>query len=149
MSSSLFYDCYASYEMPAKTEYFDGDKKFSEIVENDILYRVCTGSKRDTNGYGYIIQKLKVTKPFHQAHGHYYISVAGKIKAINFGPTDCINSKENNNNSVIYYNDEIIGTNKNSVIAAKRRKIENEIENVKKQLAGLEYYLNDLNSISV
>lgn len=149
MSSSLFYDCYASYEMPAKTEYFDGDKKFSEIAENDILYRLCTGSKPGTKDYGYIIQELKVTKPFHQARGHYYISVEGKIRAINFGPTDCINSKENNNNSVIYSNNEIIGTNKNSIITAKRRKIENEIENVKKRLARLEYDLNDLNSIAI
>ena len=149
MSSSLFYDCYASYEMSAKTEYFDGDKKFSDIVENDILYRLCTSSKRDTNDYGYIIQELKVTKPFHSAHGHYYISVEGKLHAINFGPTDCINSKENAKDSVIYSNDGIIGTNKNSVIAAKRRKIENEVENVKKRLARLEYDLNNLNSIAV
>lgn len=149
MSSSLFYDCYASYEMSAKTEYFDEDKKFSDIVENDILYRLCTGSKRDTNGYGYIIQELKVTKPFHGAHGHYYISVEGKLHAINFGPTDCINSKENAKDSVIYSNDGIIGTNKNSVITAKRHQIEKEIENVKNQLTRLEYELNDLNSIEI
>ena len=149
MSSSLFYDCYASYEMPAKTEYFDGDKKFSDIAENDILYRLCTGSKRDTNGYGYIMQELKVTKPFHSAHGHYYISVEGKLHAINFGPTDCINSKENAKDSVIYSNDGIIGTNKNSVIIAKRHQIEKEIENVKNQLTRLEYELNDLNSIGI
>jgi hypothetical protein len=147
MSSSLFYDCYASYEMSAKTEYFDGDKKFSDIVENDILYRLCIGSKCDANGY--IIQELKVTKPFHSAHGHYYISVEGKLHAINFGPTDCVNSKENAKDSVIYSNDGTIGTNKISVITAKRRKIEKEIENAKNQLVRLEYDLNDLNSIEI
>ena len=31
MSSSLFYDCYASYDTYPDTEYIEGDKKFGEI----------------------------------------------------------------------------------------------------------------------
>lgn len=140
MSSSLFYDCYASYEMAPKAEYVDGDKKFSEIVENDTLYSINDWCE---------IKELKVTKSFHQAHGHYYISVAGKMKAINFGPTDCINSRENANKSIVYSNSNIIGTNKASVVAMKRKQIENEMDIAKRQLANLEHKLNSLNSIEI
>ena len=38
MSSSLFYDCYAPYESYPPTIHVDGDKKFGELRNNDILY---------------------------------------------------------------------------------------------------------------
>ena len=140
MSSSLFYDCYTSYEMPAKAEYVGGDKKFSEIVKNDTLYSINDWCE---------IKELKVTKTFHQAHGHCYISVAGKMKAINFGPTNCANSRENANKSIVYSDSDIIGTNKASVVAIKRKQIENEMDIVRRQLANLEHKLNALNSIKI
>lgn len=38
MSSSLFYDCYASYETYPDTEYVEGDKKFGEVGIGGVLY---------------------------------------------------------------------------------------------------------------
>ena len=76
MSSSLFYDCYASYETYPDTEYVEGDKKFGEVGIGGVLY--CL-DRYDT------LSELKVTNPFHVAKGRCYITIKGRGKNIDFG----------------------------------------------------------------
>jgi len=119
MSSSLFYDCYASYETYPHTEYVEGDKKFGEIGIGDTLYRLDT---HDT------LIELEVTNPFHIAKGNCYITIKGKGMNINFGTQYCANVLEARNKSIVFYNNGIIGTNKESVIKRQCTFLEKEME---------------------
>ena len=107
MSSSLFYDCYATYDYNyLHTKYVDGDKRFVDIKDGDILYFL----KRND------ILEIKVSRPWHMARGCYYISLnSNKIKTINFGTCHCGNTLESKNKSIAYYDGYIIGTNKDFI----------------------------------
>ena len=131
MSSSLFYDCYATYDYNnyySPTKYVDGDKRFANIKDGDILYFL----KRND------ILEIKVSRPWHMARGCYYISLnSNKIKAINFGTCHSGNTLEAKNKSIVYYDGYIIGTNKDSVINMAINDINDSINNIDKEISNL------------
>jgi hypothetical protein len=134
MSSSLFYDCYATYDYNnySRTKYVDSDKRFVDIKEGDILYFL----KR--NDMFNDILEIKVSRPWHMARGCYYISLnSNKIKAINFGTCHSGNTLESKNKSIAYYDGYIIGTNKDSVINMAINDINDSINNIDKEISNL------------
>ena len=137
MSSSLFYDCYASYESYPKTKYIDGDVKFGELKDGDKLYYL--------NEYN-ILKEMVVTRSWYTHEGHCYIKVKDSyFKTINFGPSNCANVIHDSfNNSIIYYDYCVIGTNKESVIKTKRRNIEKQLNDLEKEVAELKDVLSKL-----
>lgn len=138
MSSSLFYDCYASYDTYPDTEYVEGDKKFGEIGIGGILY--CL-DRYDT------LSELEVTNPFHVTKGRCYITIKGRGKNIDFGAHKCTNVLEARNKSIVFYNDNIIGTNKESVVKTKCNSIEKKIAEAKSLCEFLERQLKDIKSL--
>ena len=132
MSSSLFYDCYATYDYNnySRTKYVDGDKRFVDIKEGDILYFL----KR--NDMFNDILDIKVSRPWHMARGCYYISLNGnKIKAINFGTCHSGNTLESKNKSIVYYDGYIIGTVKDSVINMAINDMNDSINDIDKEIS--------------
>ena len=131
MSSSLFYDCYATYDYNnyySPTKYVDGDKRFVDIKDGDILYFL----KRNN------ILEIKVSRSWHMARGCYYISLnSNKIKAINFGTCHSGNTLESKNKSIVYYDGYIIGTNKDSVINMAINDINDSINDIDKEISNL------------
>ena len=139
MSASLFYDCYASYESYPDTKYASGDKKFCEVKEGDVLYRL------DSNNN---ISELTVRKPFHVTKGRCIISVNGRGNNIDFGTSRCSNVWDARDMSIVFYNNySIIGTNKKSIVKIRIDKLTNELNKVKNQYEHLETELNELNNM--
>ena len=138
MSSSLFYDRYASYETYPDTEYVEGDKKFGEIGIGGILY--CLDGCD-------ILSELKVTNSFHVAKGRCYITIKGRGKNIDFGSHNYVNVLQARDKSIVFYDGCIIGTNKESVIAKRCNIITKEIEQTRMKCESLEKRLHKLISL--
>ena len=129
MSSSLFYDCYADYEVCPKTEHVDNEKSFSQLDAGDLLYAVSE--------YGNV-SELTVKKPFKKWGGRYRITVNDKHwKCIDFGSATCYNAMHAGNDSIVYIDGYVISTNKELAVNRMRNIIETE-------LYSLELKRNDL-----
>lgn len=137
MSSSLFYDCYADYEVYPTTEYVKGEKKFSEVSEGDFLYSL--------DEYTCKVTKLLVEKPFTNSRGRCKIKVKGKT--VDFGPSNCANVLEAANNSIIYLDDKIIGTSKEVVVNKKAEQLKDKITDMKIEMHSLSKQLEKLLSV--
>lgn len=138
MSASLFDCCGYNYEPYLKTEYICGDKRFEDINVGDVLYYL---DEFDT------LTELVVTKPFHMAKGHCYITVKGKCKNINFGSSNTGNVFYAKHDSIAFYNNGIIGTNKESVIAKQCNIITKNIVETRKTYEYLKKKLSKIISI--
>lgn len=137
MSSSLFYDCYADYEVYPTTEYVKGEKKFSEVSEGDFLYSLDYDTCK--------ITKLCVEKPFTNSRGRCRIKVKGRT--IDFGPSNCVNVLEGADKSIIYIEDEIIGTSKEVVVNKKVELLKHKISEIKSEMENLSKQLEKVLSL--
>ena len=145
MSASLFFDCYATRETHPETKYCIKDKTFGECKEGDTLF--CLNRGKDGH---YEFQELIITKPLHQARGHFYIStiVNKKKMAIDFGPYNCWNVQDGKNKSIIFYKG-IIGTNKQSILDTRTNIIKKELSNIIKKEKFCIWEINELKNITL
>lgn len=132
MSSSLFYDCYATYEYDksASTDFVEGEKTFEELKEGDIIYSLDK----------YQIKKHTVIKPWHCAKGKYYITLDKKV-TICFGYT--YNGENKKKNSIAVYNYTIFGTSPKCVIDKKINMLSKNISENEKNIRIAECYIKD------
>ena len=132
MSSSLFYDCYATYEYDksATTDFVEGEKTFGELEEGDIIYSLDK----------YQLKKHTVVKPWHGAHGKYYITLDKKV-TICFGYLG--NAVGKKKNSIAVYNYTIFGTNPKCVIDKKINMLSDNISENEKTIRIAECHIKD------
>ena len=136
MSASIFADFYMPYSSYLKTEYIEGDIKFSELKPGDILYYLDRYDKMKT---------IKVISSWHISKNHCYIGVSGKLRNIDFGEVNG-NTLDSKNASIVYYQSGYIGTNKESVIKIAIQKLSEESDKITIQLQGIPKELNELNN---
>ena len=132
MSSSLFYDCYATYEYDksATTDFVEGEKTFGELEEGDIIYSLDK----------YQLKKHTVVKPWHGAHGKYYITLDKKV-TICFGYLG--NAVGKKKNSIAVYNYTIFGTNPKCVIDKKINMLSKYIKEKEENIRITKCYIKD------
>ena len=134
MSSSLFDNCWYDYEPYPETDYIEGAKNFGELKEGDILY--CLNKN-------YEVEELVITKPWHEAKGHCYIS-CGK-KAINFGPSNCGNvSCDAKRNSVCYHDIGTLGTSRSVVLEKAKECLMERESSIMRDIEKFEAYKEDV-----
>lgn len=143
MSASLYADFYIPYETYPRTEYVKFHKKFGELKENDIIYQL----ERDKE-YKLVLIELRVIKPWYKTKGHCYIQCLKNNKKyyIDFGSAYIYNVQElSKQNNIIYYKYTIVGTDKESVLTAKKQLIVDELMKLKDQT---EKYYNDIDNLN-
>lgn len=122
--------------------YADFHKKFGELKENDIIYQL----ERDKE-YKLVLIELRVIKPWYKTKGHRYIQCLKNNKKyyIDFGSTYSYNVELLSENNIIYYKCTIIGTDKESVLTAKKQLIVDELMKLKDET---ERYYNDIDNLN-
>ena len=145
MSSSLFYDCYATYESYPQTTYTDDDKDFKDLKENDILYRLTVTFSKDKK-INYEFEELTVKRPLHKARGNYYLSCLRNKRPynINFGPCyEVANTKS----SIIFYDYTKIGTSKKGIIQVCKTELNEAIEELENSKKHKLYVLHQIEKL--
>lgn len=141
MSSSLFDSCAgdSSYYY-AITKYFDGDKKFEDVHEGDILYFVS---------YRGELEEIKANGKLKQSKGKLTLSTTkrGKRFIVDFGSLNVGNTFDSYRNSMIKMLDGYLGTNKQSVIEQLIKEQQEELDKLYKQTSSLEFRIEQLNNL--
>ena len=141
MSSSLFDLCIGDYSYHyATTKYSDGDKKFEDVDNGDILYYVSyQGELEEITANG----KLKRSK------GKLTLSTTkgGKRFIVDFGSLNVGNTFDSYGKSMIMILDGYLGTNKQSVISQLIKEQQDELDKLYKRTNSLEVRINQLNNL--
>lgn len=125
-----------NYEDFPKTHYVNGDKKFSEIKKDDILYCLTEDNK---------LIEVKVTNPLHESRDYHYVITYNNNKTINFGQTSCGNVRDVEFTSIAdfyRYNGcliygarfAVVGTNKETVIQYQLRRYYEKVNELKNNI---------------
>lgn len=110
-----------NYEMPRKTKYVDGDKKFGDVVAGDSIFyydRICN-----------TFTKYEVKKGLHERGGRLVISLkdledARKRLYLDFGSVNCGNVlRDAKDMSIVFQHWGNYGTCAKSVIADRKKHI--------------------------